>query len=196
RGCERRQVRIVGRAREHVGRTTSELGEPTVVRPVGRRHAGALLVDEPQLHAHVLDQGRLVHLRRGEAGEAGSLDGDEHLRVVPAGVRERALGDLGRAHAFTPIWTSRKRAGEAPCETCALWPGWPFPQLVRPCMCHSSGPATRSSEPQKTGVTPVYVASRSMRPSLPFLISQAICVPNWKLSRLSSIDQLRFVWRE
>ena len=28
------------------------------------------------------------------------------------------------------------------------------------------------------------------------MISQAICVPNWKLSRLSSIDQLLFVCRK
>src|SRR6185312_11341692 len=31
---------------------------------------------------------------------------------------------------------------------------------------------------------------------LPQLISHAICVPNWKLSRLSSIDQLLLVWRK
>src|SRR5213080_1986963 len=58
---------------------------------------------------------------------------------------------------------------------------------------HESRPATASSEPQNCGVTPVYVASRNIRPSLPRLISQAIWVPNWKLRRLSSIDQLRLV---
>jgi hypothetical protein len=26
----------------------------------------------------------------------------------------------------------RKRAGAAPWLTCACWPGWPFPQLVKP----------------------------------------------------------------
>ncbi len=31
-----------------------------------------------------------------------------------------------------------------------------------------------------------------MRPRLPFLISQPICVPNWKFSRRSSIDHERF----
>ena len=59
------------------------------------------------------------------------------------------------AHDLTPTWTLRNRAGDAPCETCACWPGWPLPQFVSPYITHSSGPATRSSEPQKTGVTPV-----------------------------------------
>src|SRR5919197_4069535 len=101
--------------------------------------------------------------------------------------------DLERAHFITPTWTLRNRAGAAPCDTWALWPGCPLPQLVSPYSCHDSRPAIASSEPQNCGVIPVYVASRSIRPRLPFLISQAICVPNWKFSRLSSIDQLLFV---
>src|SRR5256885_14340890 len=107
---------------------------------------------------------------------------------------ERGMCVLQGAHVGrTPTCTLRKRAGAAPCETCALCPGCPLPQFVSPYSCHESRPATASSDPQNTGVIPVYVASRSIRPSLPSLISQAICVPNWKLSRLSSIDQLLFV---
>ena len=73
----------------------------------------------------------------------------------PLGARERALRELeAAAHALTPTWTSRKRAGDAPCETCACWPGWPLPQFVRPCSTHSSGPATRVERAPETGVTP------------------------------------------
>ena len=57
------------------------------------------------------------------------------------------------------------------------------------------GPGDGVEPPQNSGVTPMYVGSRSSLPSLPFLISQATCVPNWKLRRLSSIDQLLFVQR-
>jgi hypothetical protein len=39
----------------------------------------------------------------------------------------------------------------------------------------------------------VYVGLRSIRPSLPFLISYPISQPNWKLSRRSSIDQDRLM---
>src|SRR5205807_2187092 len=81
--------------------------------------------------------------------------------VVAAGdLRQRLRlgepGEVGRAtHASTPIWTLVNRAGDAPCETCALWPGWPLPQFVSPESRHSLRPATASSEPQKTGVIPV-----------------------------------------
>ena len=60
-------------------------------------------------------------------------------------------------------------------------------------MRHSAGPATASSERQNTGVEPMYVASRSLRPSRSRLISQAISVPIWTLVGLSLIDQLLFV---
>src|SRR5919106_3292941 len=40
---------------------------------------------------------------------------------------------------------------------------------------------------------PVYVQLRSKFPSLPFLISYPISVPNWKLYRRSSMDQDRLV---
>src|SRR6202008_3899106 len=103
----------------------------------------------------VVDQRRLVHLLAGVPREPGMLRGDDDLDLVAGDEAERALRALESveptAHAFTPTWTFRKRAGDAPCETCACWPGWPLPQFVRPCITHSSGPATRSGEPQKTG---------------------------------------------
>ena len=52
---------------------------------------------------------------------------------------------------------------------------------------------TMSMELQNRGPMPVYVGLRSIRPRFPFLISQPISQPNWKLSRLSSIDHDRFV---
>ena len=48
------------------------------------------------------------------------------------------------------------------------------PQFVKPYRRHESRPAYASSVPQNFGVIPVEVASRSMRPSLPPLISHAI----------------------
>ena len=91
-----------------------------------------------------------------EARSARSLTTDLSLAV---GHERRARAPRAPAASvsshFTPTWTFRKRAGDAPWETCACWPGWPLPQFVRPCIVHSSGPATRSSEPQKTGVIPV-----------------------------------------
>ena len=50
-----------------------------------------------------------------------------------------------------------------------------------------------SIDRQNCGPIPVYVGLRSIRPSRPFLISQPISQPNWKLSRLSSIDQDRLM---
>ena len=73
----------------------------------------------------------------------------------PLAAPDGAVGELERLHERTPTWTLRNRAGAAPCETCACWPGWPLPQFVSPYMRHSSGPATPSSEAQNAGVAPV-----------------------------------------
>ena len=49
---------------------------------------------------------------------AGAFGVDEDLGLVPLRRPERLLSDLQRpAHAETPTWTPRKRAGDAPCET-------------------------------------------------------------------------------
>src|SRR5438046_1456292 len=131
----------------------------------------------------------------GKSCEPRALGVDERLRLFARRSLQRARREFERrlAQARTPTCTPRNRAGAVPCETCAACPGCPLPQFVSPCNFHSSRPATASREPQNCGVIPVYVASRSIRPSLPPEISHAICVPNWKFSRLSSIDQLLFV---
>src|SRR5207247_3009516 len=153
--------------------------------------------DDAQEDTDVLDQSRLMHLRSGKSREARVLGLDDRFGAVALRRGDRPLGEVDRARhdGATPTWTFRNRAGAAPWLTCACWPGCPLPQLVRPYSTQVSGPPTASSEPQKTGVTPVYVASRSIRPRLPCLISQATCVPNWKFRRLSSIDQDLFVSR-
>src|SRR5207344_279469 len=102
----------------------------------------------------VLDQRRLVDDRRGEPRDSGALCVHDYLGVVGAYHAQRRFGQVeAAAHAETPTSTSRNRACAAPCETCASCPGWPFPQFVSPKSFHSSGPATASSLPQKTGVT-------------------------------------------
>ena len=47
-----------------------------------------------------------------------------------------------------PTLTWRNRAGGAPCETCALCPGCPFPQFVRPPMVHSLCRRARPAAPE------------------------------------------------
>src|SRR5207245_7866359 len=140
--------------------------------------------------ALVLDQRRLVHLRAGEAREARALGLNHRLDGIALRSCNCSLGEFERARheGDTPTWTLRNRAGAAPWLTCACCPGWPLPQFVKPYSTQLSGPATASSEPQKTGVTPVYVASRTIWPNFPCLISQAPCVPNWKWSRLRSFS--------
>ena len=71
--------------------------------------------------------------------------------------------------------------------------GWPLPQLGVPQWTHSSPPDSRSIDPQNCGVMPVYVGFLSNLPFFPFLISHPSSQPNWKFSRLSSIDQDRLV---
>jgi hypothetical protein len=70
-----------------------------------------------------------------------------------------------------------------------VWPGWPLPQFGRPQAVIS--PESMSMDCQNCGPMPVYVGLRSIRPRSPFLISQPTSQPNWKFSRLSSIDQDR-----
>ena len=117
RRCERRQLGILGRAREHLRRAAGERREAVVVGAVRARPSRTTVADEAELNRRVLDQGRLVHLRLREPSEAGTLRSHEHLGVL-GDVLERTLGDRQRlAHDFTPTWTFRNRAGDAPCET-------------------------------------------------------------------------------
>ena len=80
-------------------------------------------------------------------------------RASPGARSERALGEreqeLGGGGHATPTCTSRKRAGAAPCETCATWPGSPLPQFSSaPEPPFALAEHTASSAPQKRGVTP------------------------------------------
>ncbi len=136
-------------------RAARGLAKTVLVDAVRGHRSEAPVADDAQRQRRVVDQRRLVHRGRREAREPGALDLDERLDLVAARGANRAVGQLQGLHERTPTWTSRKRAGEAPCETCACWPGWPLPQFVSPHIRHSSGPATASSEAQKAGVAPV-----------------------------------------
>src|SRR5262245_55343193 len=96
-------------------------------------------------------------------------------------------------HENTPTLTFRNRAGEAPCPVPIVCMGSPFPQLGVPHSVQYFSFVMASQLFQKSGVIPAYVQFFSSRPSLPFLISYPTSVPNWKLSRMSSILQERFV---
>ena len=159
---DRLGLRKAGKARLRAGAlgglggAPGELGEPVLVEPVRLCAANAPVAHHAQVHDHVLDQGRLVHLRGREPREPGALREDDDLGLLLRRRCERRLGDLaGEGHELTPISTPRNRHGAAPCETCAPWPGWPLPQFVRPYIRHDSGPPTASSEPQNRGVIPV-----------------------------------------
>jgi hypothetical protein len=126
---------------------------------VRARDARVTVVDAQEHHRRVVDRGGLGGARAGEAREQRPLADDGRLRVAAAEVAERALGQVedalgGEGRHATPTWTSRKRAGAAPCETAMTWPGSPLPQFVRPQARQAPGPATASSEPQKRGVMP------------------------------------------
>src|SRR5439155_258562 len=194
----RRQSGKAGRRDGAVGGlsgTARELSQSVGLDAIRRGDSDLAVADDAERDDDVVDQRRLMDLAAGEPRKARALRQDDRLGLVARGGVDRVLRDGQSAHDLIPTCTPRNRAGDVPCETCAPCPGCPLPQFVTPCSTHSSGPATPSSEPQKTGVIPVYVASRSIRPSLPSRISQANCVPNWKFSRLSSIDQLLLVSR-
>ena len=126
------------------------------VESSGFARFAASAVHQPTLVDNAGVQLRVISGRRsGVAREAPALGTGVDLRFALGHERESALGQHQCGHAVTPTWTFRNRAGEAPWETCACWPGWPLPQFVKPYIVHSSGPATRSREPQKTGVIPV-----------------------------------------
>src|SRR3990170_5649447 len=76
-----------------------------------------------------------------------------------------------------------------------LWMGSPLPQLFNPYICHSSVPQIASHLFQNSGVMPEYTGFFKGLVILPFLISQPISMPNWKLSLKVSILQLLFVLR-
>ena len=72
-----------------------------------------------------------MYLGAREPDEPGALGVCDGLGVAARSLEGRAR-DVERAHDLTPTCTLRKRAGAAPCDTCALWPGCPLPQFVRP----------------------------------------------------------------
>jgi hypothetical protein len=110
-----------------------ERGEAGLVEAVRLCAAHTPVAHDAEVHHHVLDQGRLVHLRGREPREPRALGEHDHLGLLLGRRVQRSLGDLaGEGHEPTPIWTPRKRDGAAPCDTCAPWPGWPLPQFVRP----------------------------------------------------------------
>ena len=124
--------------------------------PVRRRDADAAVADDAER--------RRPRSRSASAGaprEAAKRARPERSASTtasassPVGRGERALRELERvAHARTPTCTSRKRAGAAPCDTCACCPGCPLPQFVSPCSSHSSGPATRVERAPEDGRDP------------------------------------------
>src|SRR5262245_19893092 len=129
----------------------------------------------------------------GGAGLRGRLDDPlaELERLGGGGLRVDGRGRVG--HAITPTRTLRNRAPETPWPTCPVCPGSPLPQFGVPHIFHELASPTASMERHSSYVMPVYVPFRYSRPTLPPLISRQISVANWKFSRRSSIDQLRFV---
>jgi hypothetical protein len=122
---------VLRRTARRIRGALRKLREPVAVELVRRGDADACALDDAESDDGVLDQRRLVYLRAGEAREAGAFRVGDGFGVSVRGCERRAR-DFERAHDFTPTWTLRKRAGEAPCETCALCPGCPLPQFVRP----------------------------------------------------------------
>ena len=131
----RREARKIRVGRRTLGRLSSsarQLRKPCAVRAIRRGDTRPSVANDSQRDDDVVDQRRLVHLGAGEPGEARPLGEGDCLALLAARF-ERGARDVQRAaQDFTPIWTSRNRAGAAPWETCALWPGWPLPQFVSP----------------------------------------------------------------
>ena len=98
------KVSINGRACGGVGRTCAHLAEAVVARSVRDRDADASVANGADRDDDVLDERRLVLLRRGEARQPGALCVDEDLCLVARalGVLERARRDVGGRHARTP----------------------------------------------------------------------------------------------
>ena len=130
------EPRVGGRAVGGLGRAARSSVQALVVGPVRDGDAPAPVAYDADGDRLVADQRRLVHLRAGEAREPGLLDLRDRVRAVAFGGSTGPAGELecpiALAHERTPTWTSRKRAGAVPCETCADWPGCPLPQLVIP----------------------------------------------------------------
>src|SRR5690348_8008220 len=112
--------------------------------------------------------------------------------VESLGMTSSAGGSLRYEYAL-PTFTLLNLAGAAPCPVPITCCGCPLPQFGVPQRVHSSREQIASIEFQNSVVIPEYEGFFSIRTRLPFLISQPISVPNWKLYRLSSIDQDRFV---
>src|SRR5207302_8192297 len=151
--CESRKRVVRRRTLRSVGCASCKLGQTVSVDVVRAGDARTGSADDTQGHDDVLDECRLVHFRCGEAGEPGAFGVGESFGLAVCRF-ECGACNLDRTHDLTPTWTLRNRAGAAPCETCAVWPGWPLPQLVSPNSRHESWPAIASREPQKPGVIP------------------------------------------
>src|SRR5207302_94701 len=114
-----RTVGIGGRGCSSLRGATCDLAEPLVVDAVRDCDAGAAVALDGELDDDVVDQRRLVDLRLRETREPRLFVVDDDLRPVSLGVAESRFGDVERAQALAPTSTLRKRAGGAPCETCA-----------------------------------------------------------------------------
>ena len=134
-GCRPAKPGSGRRAVGGLGGAAGHLPEAVVVGSVRDRAADPPVADDAQRDGLVADEGRLVHLGRGEAREPGLLDLDDGVGLVGLGRPPGALGELERLsvrrHGRPP---GRRGSGpaEVPWETCACWPGWPLPQLVSP----------------------------------------------------------------
>src|SRR5881227_1909880 len=80
-----------------------------------------------------------------------------------------------------PTLTFLNLAGAAPWPVPITCCGCPLPQFGVPHSVHSSREQIASIEFQKSVVIPEYDGFFSVRTRLPFLISQPISQPNWKL---------------
>ena len=113
---ERREIRVLRRRVGGFAGPERERAEALIVDPVARGSADTVPADDAQEQTHVLDQGRLMHLRPGEASETRALGLDDRLDAVALRRRNGPLRKLERAlhEGATPTWTFRNRAGAAP----------------------------------------------------------------------------------
>src|SRR6202035_5652058 len=143
-----------------------DVGGSRLVHLVDRGHPGFAFLDHTDAYAYVAFGDVLMDAVVGEACEGTVPLGDHDLGL---GRRRRleqpvdepldlALFSQPRClHAFhfrMPTLTCWKRAGAAPCATCAVCGGCPLPQLASPQTDHSLRPAIASQEFQNSGVMP------------------------------------------
>ena len=136
--------------------------------------------------------------RPGEAREARALGVDDASALVAARRGERALGEVERAAhdgARRP-GRSRNRAGAAPWRDVRVLARLALAAVRQPV----EHPFVRAADrveraPEDAASCPCTSRRAASGRACRRLISHATCVPNWKLRRLSSIDQLLFVSR-